>query len=67
VGGRAHDDAGSGGCIRVGRIAILRIHQEEVYTLHTALMAGLLLALHRWAEDPAPRRLALVDLLGGCY
>jgi hypothetical protein len=30
-------------------------------------MAGLLLALHRWAEDPAPRRLALVDLLGGCY
>jgi hypothetical protein len=37
----------------------------EVYTLHTALMAGLLLALDRWADDPTPRRLALVGLLGG--
>jgi hypothetical protein len=37
----------------------------EVYTLHTALMAGLLLALQRWAADPAPRRLALVGLIGG--
>jgi Protein of unknown function (DUF2723) len=37
----------------------------EVYTLHTALMAGLLLALQRWAAQPAPRRLALVGLIGG--
>jgi hypothetical protein len=37
----------------------------EVYTLHTALMAGLVLALQRWAADPVPRRLALVGLIGG--
>jgi hypothetical protein len=37
----------------------------EVYTLHTALMAGLLLVLQRWADDPVPRRLALVGLMGG--
>jgi hypothetical protein len=37
----------------------------EVYTLHTALMAALILALLRWAELPTPRRLALVGLIGG--
>jgi hypothetical protein len=37
----------------------------EVYTLHTALMAGLILALLRWADDPAPRRLALAAALVG--
>ena len=37
----------------------------EVYTLHTALMAGLLLLLQRWADDPVPQRLALVGLVGG--
>jgi hypothetical protein len=37
----------------------------EVYTLHTALMAGLILLLLRWAEQPSLRRLALVGLLGG--
>lgn len=37
----------------------------EVYTLHTALMAGLILALLRWAEQPSPARLALAGLLGG--
>jgi len=31
----------------------------EVYTLHTALMAGLILLLLRWADAPSPRRLAL--------
>lgn len=31
----------------------------EVYTLHTALMAGVLLALLRWEERPSPSRLAL--------
>jgi len=35
----------------------------EVYTLHTALMAGTILLLVRWAEDPSPRRLAWPILL----
>jgi hypothetical protein len=37
----------------------------EVYTLHTALMAGLILSLLIWSEAPSPRRLALVALLTG--
>lgn len=37
----------------------------EVYTLHTALMAGFILALLRWGERPEPRRIAWVGLLGG--
>lgn len=37
----------------------------EVYTLHTALMAGLILLLLRWADRPTPVRLALVALLAG--
>ena len=37
----------------------------EVYTLHTALMAGIIFALLRWAEDPVPWRLSLVSLLVG--
>jgi len=35
----------------------------EVYTLHTALMAGTILLLMRWAETPSPRRLAWPILL----
>lgn len=35
----------------------------EVYTLHTALMAGILLAALRWREQPSPRRLALLVFL----
>ncbi|MBE7531746.1 MAG: DUF2723 domain-containing protein [Chloroflexi bacterium] len=31
----------------------------EVYTLHTALMAGVILALLYWADQPSPIRLAL--------
>jgi hypothetical protein len=31
----------------------------EVYTLHVVLMAGLILLLLRWAEDPTSRRLAV--------
>ncbi|MCB8924177.1 MAG: DUF2723 domain-containing protein [Ardenticatenaceae bacterium] len=31
----------------------------EVYTLHTALMAGIILSLLRWADAPTPLRLAL--------
>jgi hypothetical protein len=37
----------------------------EVYALHTALMAAIVLLLLRWAEEPTPRRLALVGLVGG--
>lgn len=37
----------------------------EVYTLHTALMATIILLLLRWADDPTPGRLALVGLTGG--
>jgi hypothetical protein len=37
----------------------------EVYTLHTALMAALILLLLRWADSPTPRRLALVGLTMG--
>ncbi|MBI3732924.1 MAG: DUF2723 domain-containing protein, partial [Chloroflexi bacterium] len=37
----------------------------EVYTLQTALTAGLILALGRWAERPIPRRLVWVGLLLG--
>jgi hypothetical protein len=37
----------------------------EVYTLHTALMAALILLLLRWGDDPIPRRLALVGFVMG--
>jgi hypothetical protein len=37
----------------------------EVYTLHTALMAGLILALLRWNESPTPWRLGFVGLVMG--
>lgn len=35
----------------------------EVYTLHTALMAGVILSLMIWAKSPSPFRLALPVLL----
>lgn len=35
----------------------------EVYTLHTFLMAGLILALLAWREQPTPQRLALAVFL----
>ena len=31
----------------------------EVYSLHTALMAGIILTLMRWADQPSPLRLAI--------
>lgn len=37
----------------------------EVYTLHTALLAAIILALLKWADDFTPTRLALVGLLIG--
>lgn len=37
----------------------------EVYTLHVALMAGLLLLLRGWAEKPTPARLGLAVLWMG--
>lgn len=35
----------------------------EVYTLHTVLMAGIILLLMRWRDEPSPRRLAAPILL----
>ncbi len=37
----------------------------EVYTLHTAIMAGFILALLRWSDAPTPRRMFWVGLLAG--
>lgn len=37
----------------------------EVYTLHTALMAGIILLMLHWADDPTLRRLALIGLTVG--
>jgi len=37
----------------------------EVYTLHTVLMASIILLLLRWAESPTPHRLALIGLAVG--
>lgn len=37
----------------------------EVYTLHTALMVGLILLLLRWSNQPSAGRLAVVGLVGG--
>jgi hypothetical protein len=37
----------------------------EVYTLHTALMAAMILLLLRWSEAPTPHRLGLVALVTG--
>jgi 4-amino-4-deoxy-L-arabinose transferase-like glycosyltransferase len=37
----------------------------EVYTLHTAIMAGLILALLRWGERPATGRMMLVGIVAG--
>jgi hypothetical protein len=37
----------------------------EVYTLHTALMAALMILLLRWADRPTPARLALAALTMG--
>jgi hypothetical protein len=37
----------------------------EVYTLHTALMAGVILALLRWSEQPTTGRLWVVGFLLG--
>ena len=37
----------------------------EVYTMHTVLMAGLILALLHWGNDPKPYRLACVGLMLG--
>lgn len=37
----------------------------EVYTLHTAFMAGIILLLLRWRDRPTPLRLGAIALLGG--
>lgn len=37
----------------------------EVYTLHTALVAGILLSLLRWQESPTPARLGIATFIVG--
>ena len=37
----------------------------EVYTLQTAIMAGIILAVLRWSDQPSPRRFGLVGLCVG--
>jgi hypothetical protein len=37
----------------------------EVYTLHTAILAGILLAVLRWSEQPTPGGLAVATFLTG--
>jgi len=37
----------------------------EVYTLQTAITAGLILAIFAWSESPSPLRLGLVGLITG--
>ncbi len=56
---------------RLGALGLLAISPyfwglsliAEVYTLHTGLMAGILLLLLRWAQHPSPSRLAWPVLL----
>ncbi|MCA9971431.1 MAG: DUF2723 domain-containing protein [Anaerolineales bacterium] len=56
-----------GGLARLGALGLLATAPyfwsmsliAEVYTLHTALMAGVILSLLRWAEQPTPLRFAL--------
>jgi hypothetical protein len=62
---------GVGGWARFGALGLLTTAPyfwslsliAEVYTLHTALMAGVILTLIHWAEKPTPSRLALPVLL----
>ncbi len=64
---------GVGGWARLGALGLLSVCQffwamsliAEVYALHTALLAGIILALLRWAERPTPGRLALATFLTG--
>lgn len=58
---------GVGALARVGALGLLATAPyfwamsliAEVYTLHTALMSGIMLALLHWREAPSPVRLAL--------
>ncbi len=60
-----------GGWARMGALGLLASAPffwalsliAEVYTLHTALMAGVILALLHWADAPTPGRFALPVLL----
>jgi len=64
---------GVGAWARLAALALLAVAQffwalaliAEVYTLHTAILAGVLLALLRWADRPTPGRLALATFLMG--
>jgi hypothetical protein len=62
-----------GGWARLGALGLLATAPyfwamsliAEVYTLHTALMAAILLLLLRWDQSPNPRGLVVVALLFG--
>jgi len=64
---------GVGGWARLGALGLLSVCQffwamaliAEVYALHTAILAGVILALLRWSERPTPGRLALATFLTG--
>jgi hypothetical protein len=64
---------GVGVWARLSALALLAVAQffwalaliAEVYTMHTAILAAVILALLRWAEQPTPGRLALATFLVG--
>jgi len=64
---------GVGVWARLAAVGLLAVAQffwalsliAEVYTLHTAILAGVILALVRWSEQPTPARLALATFLVG--
>ena len=64
---------GVGPLARLAAVGLLAVAQffwalaliAEVYTLHTAILAGVILALLRWSERPTPGRLALATFLVG--
>jgi len=57
--------AGALGLLAAGRYFWAMSLIAEVYTLHTALLAGILLLLLRWEESPTPGRLAMATLTVG--
>jgi len=64
---------GVGVLARLSALGLLAVAQffwalaliAEVYTLHAAILAAVILSLLRWAEDPTPGRLALSTFLVG--
>jgi len=73
VGERILRRLGVGVWPRLAALGLLAVAQffwalaliAEVYTLHTAILASVILVLLRWAERPTPGRLALATFLVG--